>query len=273
MMITSFRHDKIKRDRRRKIFTTLLVLSVIMFFARGPLSTRLGGVLAFIGRPFWAVEEIVLAGVDAVQAQVKTKSSLEEENTHLRELLDSVALSAHTRNAIEDENAALKAKLGRNPEYSLTVARVLSSPPVSPYDTLLIDAGTDHGVALGMDVFSDGDWKIGQVTHVWGRSSLVTLYSAPDIELSVAVGSSSIPAVAHGIGGGNFRIILPKGVDVSENDLVSIPALAPEYLAKVKAIEKPAGSSLEALFLQLPFNVLQLKWVYVAHPVSDKKAN
>ena len=81
----------------------------------------------------------------------------------------------------------------------------------------------------------------------------------------------SIPAVAHGIGNGNFRIILPKGVDVFENDLVNIPALAPEYLAKVISIERPVGSSLEALYLQLPFNITQLKWVYIAHPINDTK--
>ena len=271
MMITSFRHDKIKQDRRRRILATLLILSVIMFLARGPLSARLGGLLAYLGRPFWALEEGIYAGVDVMKTQLRTKSSLEEENAHLRELLDSVALNAHTRNAIESENAMLKEKLGRSPEYALSVARVLSSPPVSPYDTLVVDAGRDHGVVLGMDVFSDGDWKIGQVTHVWGRSSLVTLYSAPGIQLSVSVGSSSIPAIAHGMGNGNFRVILPKGVDVVEGDLVNIPALAPEYLAKIMSIERPAGSSLEALYLQLPFNVSQLKWVYIAHPMNDVK--
>ncbi len=271
MMITSFRHDKIKQDRRRKILATLFILSVIMFLARGPLSSRLGGVLAFLGRPFWALEDEIGIGIDAVKTQVTAKSSLEADNTHLRELLDSAALAAHTRDAIEIENETLKAKLGRSPENTYTLGRVLSAPPVSPYDTLLIDAGSDHGIALGMEVFSDGDWKIGQVTHVSGRSSLVTLYSAPDIELSVAVGSSSIPAVAHGMGNGSFRVILPKGVDVSENDLVNIPALAPQYLAKVVSIEKPAGSSLEALYLRLPFNVSQLKWVYIAHPIDDKK--
>ena len=271
MMITSFRHDKIKQDRRRKILVTLFVLSFIMFLARGPVSTRLGGVLAFLGRPLWALEEEILLGVEAVRTQVTAKSTLAADNAHLRELLEGVALNAYSRDAIEAENERLKTKLGRSPENTFTLARVLSAPPVSPYDTLIVDAGSDHGVALGMNVFSEGDWKFGQVTHVWARSSLVTLYSAPGIELSVSVGSSSIPAVAHGIGNGTFRVILPRGVDVFENDLVNIPALAPEYVAKVISIEKPAGSSLEALYLQFPFNISELKWVYIAHPINDEK--
>jgi hypothetical protein len=107
---------------------------------------------------------------------------------------------------------------------------------------------------------------------VWGRTALVSLYSTPNTQLSVTIGSSSIPAVAWGIGGGNLRVILPRGVAVKQGDIISIPALSPEYAGTVDAIDRPEGSSLEAIYIRLPFDVYKEKWVYLATPkVSSKE--
>ena len=268
-MITSFRHDKRKSERRRTLLGALFIITLIIFFVRGSLSNNLGEVLLFVGRPLWSVEDAFMSRFSNFFALLHSKTQLAEENQRLHATLDMISLEALTRDQLRDENESLKSQLGRNPEYALILGRVLAAPPVSPYDTLIVDAGEEHGVQLDMDVLTDGDFKIGKVTRVWKRSSLVTLYSAPDVELSVAVGSSSIPAIARGTGGGNFRITLPRGVAVSVGNLVNIPALAPEYAGLVSAIDQPAGSSLENIFVTLPVNITQLKWVYFAKPVDD----
>ena len=143
---------------------------------------------------------------------------------------------------------------------------VLATPGRSSFDTLIIDAGDVDGVFVGMRVFTDGDFVIGEVSIVFHHSAVVTLYSTPGTELSVTVGTSSIPAISYGQGGGNFLVTLPKGVPVHAGDMVDIPALAPEYAGVVDAVERPKGSSLQNIYLKWPANMNDLKWVYLARP-------
>ncbi len=271
-MITSFRHDNERKLKRRKILGAVFFFAVLIFLVRGPLTNSLSGVLVEIGRPFWSVEEGARGTLADVVALFSSKLALQKENAQLKETIDSIAVEALSRDRLRDENTELKAELGRDPESTLILGRVLASPAVSPYDTLIIDAGTDHGVTIGMDAYTDGDFVIGRVTRTWKRSALVTLVSSPDNEFSVVVGSSSIPTLAHGMGGGNIRIVLPRGSSASIGDLADIPQLANSYVGVVATIDQPEGSSLETLFLRLPFNINQIRWVYLAVPQEDNNA-
>jgi len=265
-MITSFRHDKARIRKRRQFLVALFVLSVLVFLARGPLSGILGGGLHVVGRPFWNMKASIIEHSGGLFALLRSKAALAEKNKELEATLEIVAMEAYSREHLRAENEELKAILGRNPEYQLGIARVLASPSVSPYDTLVIDAGEEQGMSEGMDVFTDGDFKIGTITRVFQRSAVVTLFSSPNIELEVNIGTSSIPTTAHGAGGGNFRVTLPEGVPVHVGDIVEIPALSPEYIGVVDAVDRPPSSSLQTIFVKLPFNLFTLKWVYVAYP-------
>ena len=270
LMITSFRHDNARRHKRRQFFGALAVFLLTIFFARGPLEGPLAGVLHAIGRPLWSLEGSAMDHFGGVTALFRSKYSLEEENKKLQDSLDLVAAEAYSRELLRTENEALKTKLGRSPEFTLTLARVLVAPPLSPYDTFVIDAGADHGIVPHMEVFGDGDFKIGEVTRVFARSAVVSLSSTSDTELSVIIGSSSLPVIARGTGGGNFRATLPKGAQVAVGDAVEIPALAPEYVGVVDALLRPEGSSLQTVFIKLPLNLFTLKWVYLALPLDDR---
>lgn len=265
-MITSFRHDKARIRKRRQFLVAVFIALGLVFLARGPLSNLLGGSLHKIGQPFWSMKMSVTEQSGGLFALFQSKLILAEKNKELEATLDLVAVEAYSRELLRAENEALKAVLGRYPESRLGLARVLASPSVSPYDTLVIDAGENHGVIDGMDVFVDGDFKIGTVTKVFRQSAVVSLFSSPGTELEVTIGSSSIPSVAHGSGGGNFRVMLPAGADVFVGDIVEIPALSPEYAGVVDAIDRQQGSSLKTVFIKLPINLYTLKWVYLAYP-------
>jgi cell shape-determining protein MreC len=252
--------------KRRQFIIALFILAVLVFLARGPLGGVLGGGLHIIGRPFWSAKTSITEHTGGLFALFRSKAALAEKNKELEAALDLVAAEAYSREHLRAENEALKTALGRDPESQLGLARVLASPGVSSYDTLVIDAGEEHGISEGMDVFVDGDFTIGTITRVFRRSAVVTLFSSPGAELEVNIGTSSIPTVAHGAGGGNFRVTLPEGAHIVVGDIVEIPALSPEYIGVVDAIDRPQGSSLQTIFVKLPFNLFTLKWVYVAYP-------
>lgn len=272
-MITSWRHDEQKKKQRRKLLGVVLLVSLLLLLLRGPVANTLGGFFALLGRPFWFIRDELSIKYESVATALSTKARLEAENKHLKDVLDEVSLEAYSRDQLKEENDNLKAMLNRGSEYTYTLSRILSAPPVSPYDTLLIDSGSDQGVTIGMQALSQGDFKVGEVTRVWGRTALVSLYSTPNTQLSVTVGSSSIPTVAWGLGGGNLRVILPRGVAVKVGDLVSIPTLGAEYAGTVDAIDRPEGSSLEAIYIRLPFDVYKEKWLYLATPKASPQMN
>jgi cell shape-determining protein MreC len=264
--LKSFRTDRMGVMRRRKLFVTLAVLVTAVILFRGPLSGIGGATVQFVARPFWDVGSGVSGTIAGMATYFSSKRSLEEENRRLSETLDLVAAEAATRDRLRIENDELKSALGRAVENELILARVLSGPSRSPYDTLVIDIGTDAGLAEGMRILYDGDFAIGEVTSVYAHSAVVTLYSSPDITLPVTVGTSSTPAEAEGAGGGSMRITVPSGLAVVVGDAVEIPSLSPTYLGIVEAIDEPEGSSLAHLYVAWPFNVYGLKWVYVATP-------
>ncbi|HEY9585600.1 MAG TPA: rod shape-determining protein MreC [Candidatus Paceibacterota bacterium] len=263
-MITNFRHDRQKRAERRKLLGYIFIFAVILLVFRTLFFDVFSSIFFRIAQPLWAVERFAGDRWREGKNALLSKESLIAENRRLSEALDFASLEAYARGELRNENEQLKKMLGRVSERSLLLARVLATPGRSPYDTLLIDAGLEEGLTPGMKIFTDGDFVIGEVSRVMKGGATVTLYSSYGNELPVTVGTNSIPATAKGEGGGNFRIALPKGVQVSPGDLVHIPALAPEYVGIVQAVDHPSGGSLQDIYLKWPLNINELAWVYIA---------
>lgn len=258
-----FRSVREARERRKRVAIALLVALIIMVLLRTPLFNALSSAANIVARPLWGAHYAAGGLWGNIGALLSSKLALNEENERLNHALDLLVLESLSRDALRRENEELRALMGREEQTARTLARVLSGPARSPYDTLVIDIGEDHALVRGMRVFIDGDFAIGEVERVSGRSSVVRLYSSYGNELDVTVGTSSTPAKARGEGGGNFHIALPKGVEVIVGDLVQIPTFAPEYAGVVEAIDRPEGSSLQDIYVKLPFNIHELNWVLV----------
>ena len=273
-MITSFRHDNERKNKRKKIFGIVLCIALVLLIFRTPTSNYLSGGVHIVARPLLVVKAYIAEMFSGTLYFFATKQSLAEENARLTSALDLVLLEAHSREILRQENEELKYALLRHESKNLLVARVLASPGVgAPYDSLIIDVGEGDGLAIGARVFIDGDFVIGEITQIFMRSAVVTLYSSSGNEIAVTVGTSSIPTIAYGVGGGNFRIVLPKGLDIAVGDIVDIPSLSLEYAGVVDAIRKNDGSSLQDIFFRLPSNIHSLRFVYVMAPESMSVGN
>lgn len=263
-MITGFRHERQRQAKRWKLLGSLLFFVFLLFFFRTQVASMLSSFFGTVARPIFLANSFAREQLTEWRKMLSFKDSLIAENKYLKETLDTVSLEAYSREKLRAENEQLKAALGRASGRPLLLARVLATPGRSPYDTLILDVGWNEGAATGMKVFVDGDFAIGEVSKVMKKSSIVTLYSSYGNEFSVTIGSSSIPALAKGIGGGNFRIALSKDVPIFPGDLVNIPAIAPEYAGVVAAISHQEGSSLQDIYFNWPFNVNELTFAYVA---------
>ena len=171
------------------------------------------------------------------------------------------------RDLLAAENTELKKLLGRDePAGTRVLASVLARPPGTPYDTLVLDVGARHGVAVGDRVYAGGRVVMGEVTEVRDATSVVTLYSAPARELPALLlhAGRATPLTLAGQGAGSFVAQVPAGSAVAVGDTIILSGIAGEIPAAVSAVVAHAGESFVAVYAHLPVNLFELRYVEVA---------
>lgn len=270
-MITSFRHDRDKKQKRRAAMIGVFVVLLALMLNWGTSSKYVGGALAWMMTPVYSSVSIISETAHSLSLYFASKRSLERENELLRLRLEQYQLRTYEYDFLKSENTSLRNAFDRLPydsEYIL--AQVLARPRVTPYDTILIDLGMYDGVGEGMQVFYEGGFAIGEIDTAYRHSALVRLYSSDGVQMEGFVGSSTIPVTIHGVGGGNFRILLPKGNNVKSGDVVRIPALNPTFLGTIEHVDVSENSSIAVLYMKFPFDYQRVDKVYVALPTVSR---
>lgn len=265
-MTTNFRRNKDHAGRRRLSALVLLSVLCLLIVFVPPVRNASSSVAFFFARPVWLAVEGAKDSARNISAYFVSKSALQRENTRLLHALYATANERRMTELLQRENAELKSMLGRNRDIagrSFALATVLVRPPTTAFDTFIIDLGETDGAAVGMRVFSDGAFAIGEIVETYARSSLVALYSSSGYELDGFVGASSTPATFHGVGGGAFRASVPKGAGVGVSDPIVLPSIHPTLAGVVSGIDVFEGSSLVTVHVTLPVNLASLRFVYV----------
>ncbi len=159
----------------------------------------------------------------------------------------------------------MKNMLGRKTtKANLVLAAVLEKPFLSPYDTLIVDAGSADGIARGDKVLADdASTYIGYISDVFDNQSKITLYSSPGEKVEVLIGTNSVLKEALGAGSGNFTVEMPREADVKEGDSIVIPSISPNVFGVVEKINFKEADSFQTVLFKNPINIAELKWVLV----------
>lgn len=217
-----------------------------------------------LSAPFLRAKAHATVAVAESPALARSRAELITENKRLRFELASFAARDKEHAALKKENAELKELFGRRAKESKGVlAAVLSKPPIAPYDTLVIDAGEEDGVAVGDYVRAYGEAVIGRVVAVSSATARVKLFSSPGEKFEVIAGKANVSAEAEGLGGGNFRIRLPRGVDVSEGDPIIIPSVSPEAAGVVAVVRFVPTDPFQEVLFKSTVNLFELRWVEI----------
>jgi cell shape-determining protein MreC len=244
--------DRISRNRRAPsrlwlvwaLLVALLVAAAVLL--RQPASSL-----------FWRVAAPI----------VRVRESLGgSEAGRLRAELASTSAALADRDLLYKEVADLRERLGRgDAPQARVLASVLQRPPWTAYDTLLIDAGADHGIAAGALVSAGGQGLIGRVSEVYDTSARVELFSAPGVSYQALL-NGVLPIAVEGQGGGSLRAEVPAGTQVKAGDTVAFPGLLGGIVSLVSATEDKAGESFIVIYLRLPANPADLRFVEVLRP-------
>lgn len=146
----------------------------------------------------------------------------------------------------------------------MVVAAVLTHPPQTPYDIIIIDAGSDDSVTIDSEVSLPEGPILGVISEVFSKKAKVKLFSTAGEETSAVLERGSVPVILVGAGGGNFKLILPRDIKAEKGDRILSPGISPRLLAVIEEISvRPTDSFKEVLAKSLT-NIFALRFVFVA---------
>jgi cell shape-determining protein MreC len=224
--------------------------------------------VSVIAVPFIKVGSVLSeAGVAATGIFV-SKNSIEIENQKLKNQLAEVQVAIDRDKVLIQENSELKNLLGRHDKKTSILATVLAKPPISIYDTVIIDVGSSDNVKVGDKVFALGIVPIGMISNVNLHISTVALFSSAGQKIEVRIGKN-IQAIAEAQSGGNFMIKLPKGTAVTEGDPISAPGIGAEIFGHVENIDTNENDPFIYVRFSLPVNMSELHFLQIDRTVAS----
>ena len=239
----------------------LLVAAALLW--RGPLA----GLLWRAGTPLLTARAGTLASVGALFSGFSSNKTLALENDALRAQIASTSVALMDRDMLYAENLQLKTLLNNPVSVHTTLAAVLMRPPGSPYDTLMLDVGSQNGVAVGDLVAAGGSIYIGTIEAVYPTASRATLFSAPGETYEALLinkrTNASVPISIAGQGGASLTGQVPAGTDVAVGDRIIFPGVASQLVAQVSAVDSTIEQSFKTVYMQLPVNPFSLQFVEV----------
>lgn len=162
------------------------------------------------------------------------------------------------------------------PSFSLQLVPIISRPPQSPYDILIIGAGSKNGIATGMMVMAQDNVLLGHVAEVFPLTSKIKLISFSGEETNVMIESqttydvgsttdivSHISAIAIGRGGENLEIKLPSAIEIKSGDKVMTMGTFPLAVGVVEKVEIDLSDPFQKILFRLPINIQELKYVMI----------
>ncbi|MFZ2522609.1 MAG: rod shape-determining protein MreC [Minisyncoccia bacterium] len=191
------------------------------------------------------------------------KSELIEKNDLLQEENDNLKLKLIGYDELVVENHELKGYLDVNLANGKILSVVLSKPPVSPYDTFIIDIGESQSIFIGNKVYASDSVIIGTIKNVTSRTSLVELFTNSGSKNEVILSRTGSSYVLSGHGGGNFVLDVPKDTDIIWGDTFIYPSSDRLVIGTVNYVDTNSQSSFKSIHIKSPINLHSLKRVLV----------
>ncbi|OGO53812.1 MAG: hypothetical protein A2V85_17445 [Chloroflexi bacterium RBG_16_72_14] len=201
--------------RRGIVFTILLAITLLMMaFSANPYVQEMQRGLSFALRPFQGAIASVADGVAGVVASITEIDQLRIENAALRDENERLANENARLGAVRVENDQLTAllQLQGGFDHETVATRVIGRESLESRRLVILDKGTDDGIAEGDAVVVQGGALVGRVTDVGPSFAKVTLISdSSSTVVGQLLGSGATGEVVGQAGG----VLVMRNVDSS----------------------------------------------------------
>lgn len=256
-----------QRSKSKKIYSPKVVFVVsffvILFLLQYFLGVSIKNIVYFVYKPVFVVKENIAKPFTGIQNFFKTKNSVINENTYLHDELTKLQLKEYDYNLLQKENDDLKNQLGRDDKNIKVIANIVAKPPLSPYDTFLIDVGSKNGVVLNSIVYISDKIVVGVVTEVRKSSSVVGLFSKSGVNTNVVLERTGTSYNIVGQGGQNYKLEVPKDTDLVWGDLFTYPDGQRSIVGMVYYIDTNSQSAFKTAYIRPPVNIFSYKTVLI----------
>lgn len=152
---------------------------------------------------------------------------------------------------------------GRTERAGGILAGVLARPPVSPYDVLIVDQGSNAGIRISATAYGPGGVPLGTVTSADANTSRVTLYSHTGNITEGWAGPNRIPVKLTGTGAGGFDAEIPGTAGAAVGDQVFVPGPGALPVATITEVVTDPSSPSVVLRIRSQINPFSLTWVTI----------
>ena len=245
------------RTGNSKIWKTLIILLVLFFGLNFFLPNVFSGLSHKIAIPLWQFKEKTWDKLPIISF-FQSKSRLQTENESLKLELLEIKTKLLDRNLLLEENQTLKEALGRGDFEDMILANVLVRPPVSAYDTFILDVGKGVGVEVGQRAYTFALVLIGEIVEVKNNSAVLKLLSSPGNKLQGYLDEAETEIEIVGRGAGNFLAEIPKDIEIIPGELVLLPGTN-KIIGIVEEVISSEADSFQSVFVKSPINILEIK--------------
>ena len=213
----------------------------------------------------------LIAGAPSLEHASLSRSALSSRLADAERELTRTRYQALLYVLVAEENKKLREATGASEAPAGIVGRVLSRPPRTHYDTLLLDVGVEQGVSVHDLVIFEGV-ALGTIVTVDSRTSVVSLFSTPGSETDVIIGTPRAVAVARGLGGGAYEVSVPQGITIAPTDIVRVSATESLVLGIVSDVSLVPADVLQTVRFRTPLALADLDFVRIISSTPSEKA-
>ncbi len=256
-------------NSREPQYKKYVVLVVVAFLALFFLKDLIGMTSSYVTSSLYTVRQYFQTSSATVPVYLRSRDEL---NERIQSLEQEVASQNGMSSALEyaqKENESLRLMLSASSSPRV-LAGVIARPPYIPYDTFMLDKGSEDGIIENAPVFHGKGIAIGYVRSVFAHTSLVSLFSSPKVESTVYIFGANIFTTAYGEGGGIVRVSVPQGIVLTVGDVVVLPSLDTGVLGVISEIESNPTEPEQNAYVSLDAPLQSIRLVTVGQtPVEQ----
>lgn len=256
--------DNRKRRYSIKVFSLILIISLLIFFSRDVSNYSLR-VASLLQPTFWEISDSIYEWATSIF----NSGDLKRQNISL--LNENSRLSAEIigLKELRNENKTLRNALDieMNREFSIKVATVTGVNILE--DVIIINRGSDDGILKGMPVITENRILVGKILKTFNNFSRVMLTTNRESVFDAEIQKEGFMGLVNGSGNLSSEIrLLPKGVDIREGSpivTVSLGGIFPQglFIGTIYDVRNDETNSFQLANIKPYYNIRRDRKVFI----------
>lgn len=259
--------DKFSKKSWSKYLVFFVFLVLLFFiFNRSATSSTLAS--KFFS-PFFKVGNFMYTNVLHVPRFFSDKELLLDRNLELETEVDKLRAGLIEYEILKSENEELKKVIGIRPAPDSIVSFIVAKSPQIPFDTLLLDRGSQDGVKVGDRVFTSEKVEVGKIVKVSSTRSTVALNSYAEAVSYGSIERTQEPIELRGMGGAGLRARVAIDFDIVLQDKIMTLGLPRSILAVASSIEEDRADGFKEIYFSLPAPISRIDVVFIESTLDE----